>query len=465
MKRKILGLMMAIVAALPVFVNAEEGSVKIGETIYPTLKEAVEAVEVCTEEPCETTTITVLKSHESSGIKFASGKYLEIDLGGFTVTFKEPTIGSKGTETQDIQILKNSEITFKNGKLVSSDTESSKMFIQNYADLTLKNVEIDATNELNQYALSNNSGTVSMEGTTSIKATKVAFDVYGWYTYYKNGPQVTVNTTGTIEGTIEVTADSATPTTALSLVIKNMNHVGEIYIQEGLESNVIIKAGSYTDENAAAIVTPAEGSVVYPVRTEEGLKYVVATEDDVVSAPYEAEEALNAKEVEEALAELEKSEVDEAKELAAAIKKALEGKVTVSAHSIFYGKFLGENIISGEETNQPKEGEKVAVTLNVPETLEKVKDGFNRKYSVIRIHYNEETDKYEVDVLEAKANEDGTVTFETDKFSTYFLAYEDVKAATNPDTFDGISLYMIIASVSLIGLVSLITYVKKAKSY
>lgn len=248
MKKKVLGLMMATLAMLPVFVNAEEGSVKIGDKTYATLKEAVEAVEVCETNSCETTTITVLEDHETSGIKFESGKYLSIDLGGYTVTFVEPTVGSAGTETNDMQLLKDSEITFQNGTLVSSDTENSKIFIQNYADLTLKDVEIIATNELNQYAVSNNSGEVSIEGTTSIEATNVAFDVYGWYTSYQDGPQVTVDTTGTIDGDIEVTADSATTTKELSLVVKNINHVGEIYIQEGLEGNVTIEAGSYTDQ-------------------------------------------------------------------------------------------------------------------------------------------------------------------------------------------------------------------------
>jgi len=90
--------------------------------------------------------------------------------------------------------------------------------------------------------------------------------------------------------------------------------------------------------------------------------------------------------------------------------------------------------------------------------------GFTRKYVVIRVHYNEETQEYETTVLPA-TEKDGTVTFETDRFSTYVLAYEDVKTTTNPPTFDGISLYMMIAAASLIGLVSLIAYAKKAKSY
>ena len=408
MKRKFLGLMMAIAFSMPIFVNAEEGNVQIGETKYSTLKDAVEAVAVCTEEPCETTTITVVEDHTTSGIKFASGKYLVIDLNGHTVTFQGPTVGSKGTETQDMQILKNSTITFKNGKFVSSNTEASKMFIQNYANLTLKDIEIDATNEKNLYALSNNSGDVSIEGTTSIKAKKVAFDVCGYHAHgYPVGPKVVVNTTGTIEGVIEVTHDGGTATRELSLLIQNMNHVGTMTIQEGLEDNVTVEV---------------KDSDLYPIETEEGTKYVVATEEEVVDTPYEAEEPMTAEEVKEAFAELEKEEDPEVKELFSALKKALEGKVIASAHDIYYASFIGENLVLGTEKQPNKE---VEVTINVPTTLEKVKEGYTRKYSVVRLHWNEDTQKYEIDTLEAKDNKEGTVTFKTDKIT--IESEQDVK--------------------------------------
>ena len=251
MKKKVLGLMMAFLAATPVFVNAEGNAVKIGETPYATLKDAVEAVEVCAEETCETTTINVTADHETSGIVFPSGLDIVVELGGYTVSFLPPTVGSAGTETIDMQILKDSDVVFQNGKLVSSDSEDSKMFIQNYANLTIKDVEIVATNEENLYALSNNSGDVNIIGKTSIKAKRVAFDVCGYHAGgYPVGPKVIVNTTGTIEGTIEVTRDGGTATRELELVIENINHVGEMSIQEGLENNVTVEGGSYTDENA-----------------------------------------------------------------------------------------------------------------------------------------------------------------------------------------------------------------------
>ena len=65
----------------------------------------------------------------------------------------------------------------------------------------------------------------------------------------------------------------------------------------------------------------------------------------------------------------------------------MEGKTGVSAHNILYGSFIGDNVVTTEAEKQP--GKKVKVTLDIPNTLEKVKEGYTRKYSVIRIHMNE----------------------------------------------------------------------------
>lgn len=457
MKKKLFGFLAMFVAACPFMVNAAGEAVKIGGTSYPTLKEAVEAVEVCNDTDCETTTINVVASHETSGIIFASGKHIVVDLGGFTVTFKEPTVGSKGTETIDMQILKDSTITFKNGKFVSSNTESSKMFIQNYANLTLRDVEIIAMNDLNLYALSNNSGDVSIEGNTSIKAKKVAFDVCGYHSY-PIGPKVVVDTTGVIEGTIEVTKVIKTEVTReLSLLVKNIKHIGNIDIQEGLESFVTFQNGSYTDDKASEIVKPEEGSDVYSVVDSETgeTKYVVAADNDVEQSVYETD-SWTAKEFEESLEELKKD--DSKKELLAELDKVLSGKTTVSVHNLFYGSFIGNDLIVDSNVSELKKG--VEVKLNIPETLEKVKDGYSRKYSIVRIHINDDGE-FEVTVLDAKENKDGTVVAETDKFSTYILTYEDVKNPENPKTYDGIGSYVIFGSLALVLLAVIGVFSKK----
>lgn len=67
----------------------------------------------------------------------------------------------------------------------------------------------------------------------------------------------------------------------------------------------------------------------------------------------------------------------------------------------------------------PETSEKLTFKVAIPENLKK--DG--RKFYVLRLH-DGKIDKLPV-------NEDGT--FETDKFSSYMLVYEDVKATT-PET-------------------------------
>lgn len=89
----------------------------------------------------------------------------------------------------------------------------------------------------------------------------------------------------------------------------------------------------------------------------------------------------------------------------------------------------------------------VAVTLNIPSDMEKVKDGFTRKYYIVRVHDGK------TDILDTTLNADGTLTFKTDKFSTYSLVYTDTETnIDNPKTSDNIALYLVFAGVSFIGL-------------
>lgn len=65
----------------------------------------------------------------------------------------------------------------------------------------------------------------------------------------------------------------------------------------------------------------------------------------------------------------------------------------------------------------------VTFTLSIPENLKK--DG--RVFYIIRVHANGAAE-----TLTVNNNQDGTITFKTDKFSTYALAYADTPATT-PD--------------------------------
>lgn len=90
----------------------------------------------------------------------------------------------------------------------------------------------------------------------------------------------------------------------------------------------------------------------------------------------------------------------------------------------------------------------VSIKLQLPSTLASVKKGFKRTYYVIRLHDGVTT------VLPAVDNGDRTITFKSDKFSTYTLVYNDseIKKVTNPETSDNALVYFAVATISLAGL-------------
>ena len=80
-------------------------------------------------------------------------------------------------------------------------------------------------------------------------------------------------------------------------------------------------------------------------------------------------------------------------------------------------------------TGEVKElADEVTFTIAVPKELKAVKDGYTREYYVIRVHEGK-TDKLPVTV-----NADGTLSFKTDRFSTYALAYTDKETPKTGDT-------------------------------
>ena len=182
---------------------------KIGDTTYPTLAAAVAAAQ-------DGATITILRNTIGAGVVI--DKSVTIDFAKNLYSFKSG-VGSNGTETNGLQILAGNEVTLKNGALEVAPKFRNNFYIlvQNYADLNVVDMKLDGTNldkysstDGDSYALSNNSGTVNITGNTAIKANDegalaFAFDVCKYQNYA--APVVNVNTTGIIDGKIEVTAE------------------------------------------------------------------------------------------------------------------------------------------------------------------------------------------------------------------------------------------------------------------
>lgn len=236
MFRKIAGLACAMALLLALFtlpaartaLAGDNDAAKIGDKTYETLEAAFADVPDGTQ-----TTITLLRNASGNGIQVAGTKNITFDLGGFTYTIDGDAVGSSGTETNGFQLLKGATVKFQNGTITST---KAKILIQNYCNLTLQDVLLDGTqlNYAAPYTLSLNCGKIQITGNTSIlaKSGGVAFDLYYWATNgYTEGVQVTVDTTGTISGPIELTTDSSGAETAAQynkLVIQNIRHEGTI---------------------------------------------------------------------------------------------------------------------------------------------------------------------------------------------------------------------------------------------
>ena len=166
-------------------------------------------------------------------------------------------VGSTGSETNGLQLLKGSKVTLRNGIIKST---KANILIQNYCDLTLEDVTLDASESVGanegSYVISNNHGTVKILGSTSILAPagKVAFDVYYWTPAYKDGVNVYVNTTGTLSGAIEYGCSSGSETaseTLSSLVIDNAVLENSSFKTTLARPNVKVAAAVFAD--AAAV--------------------------------------------------------------------------------------------------------------------------------------------------------------------------------------------------------------------
>ena len=123
-----------------------------------------------------------------------------------------------------------------------------------------------------------------------------------------------------------------------------------------------------------------------------------------------------------------------------------------------------KNNVTGEALGTITElNNKIKFNMALPENLTKVEDGYTRKYYIVRYHDG----KSEM----IPATIDGNVlTFESDKFSTYALAYEDTEIVVtppieNPSTSDNIMLSITAGTLSIIGLVLVAKSIAKRRKY
>ena len=242
---------------------------RIGEVYYETLAAAVEAA---------VTNDVIYLICNAKGEGIVINKSFTIDFDGFTYSFTEPAVGSTGTQSNGFQILNGNNVTLTNGTLNVDSEYSSKYYIlvQNYANLNVIDMTLDGTNldkwsatDGDSYVLSNNSGEVNIGGETNIIANDegdlaFAFDACDKTSWGYELPTVTVNTTGTIDGGIEVSANLYI--TAANLAERSyilMQENGEFFhngITATVKKPIKATSGVYgAKESWNTISTPVEG--------------------------------------------------------------------------------------------------------------------------------------------------------------------------------------------------------------
>ena len=111
--------------------------------------------------------------------------------------------------------------------------------------------------------------------------------------------------------------------------------------------------------------------------------------------------------------------------ISASDKEKINASATNADNIAFFDISLFKEIsISGQSrvaTSIHELATPLKLTIGVPKSFPAVADGYTRTYEVIRLHEGN------VEKLPTTSNADGTITFETDKFSTYALAYTDTK--------------------------------------
>lgn len=147
--------------------------------------------------------------------------------------------------------------------------------------------------------------------------------------------------------------------------------------------------------------------------------------------------------------EVDQEEVEVSKFATALEEKTKEGKIA----SYFDISIAVKDAMSNKELGKlTKLSEGIELIVNLPQDLPEVEEGYQRVYYILREHDGEVT------VLKTNVSDDGkAVSFTSDEFSTYALAYEDIKNAesTNPNTIDKAPVYLAVGAIALTVLTAL----------
>lgn len=418
----------------------------------------------------EITTDTTLTENVTDGILVKSGSDVTLNLAGYDVT---------NNSGDTIKIEKGAKLTITGKGNVTNELDDYAV-IHNLGTLTVKNGTYSRVETVKvTYYVVLNHGVMTIDGGTfKISSPDVGNSASslidnGWYHPEQNtdkamseltindGEFLIENNNKYIKnddyGIMTINGGTFTmvePCTAVIGTVGNysgkelltvnngtFNYTGTKYAIWNKVGDAVINGGTYnlTDANAkVSNIEVSTGKKEYPVLYSDT---VIVVEDEDLK---EIVEVVN---------------VDEttlpSEEITLIVEKTKDKYTVVGYYDINLYKGLDENTKVEQLTEST---DKVKVTLDIPTTIDELKDGYERTYYVIRVHNGK------TEVLETVLSKDGkSLTFETDKFSTYSLTYVDSKnEVKNPQTADNIMIYAIIGLISLAGIV--VTFKKLSKN-
>ena len=210
--------------------------------------------------PAEATTITLLADCAGGGIGSDGDNYMNyvIDFNGHTYTVGAPAVGSTGTVSQGIRVLKGSTAKFMNGTLKAANYNDLVQVVHTYGDVTFQDFTVDASEDTYAWAaVEPDNGTLNILGDSSILARTgnyglyVAFWPRGGYT---DGTTVTIDTTGKITGKLayewDDVADSSKQQTESKAILNIENGNFDIIVTEDYDYPLRGKKGSCSYEKA-----------------------------------------------------------------------------------------------------------------------------------------------------------------------------------------------------------------------
>ena len=140
-------------------------------------------------------------------------------------------------------------------------------------------------------------------------------------------------------------------------------------------------------------------------------------------------------------------------------KKLVEEKIGENKAAVYLDITLFKQIGNREAKKIPNTKGLVTITFQVPNDLINRDVSVARKYQIVRVHEGVTS------IIDAVFNEEtGEITFETDKFSTYALIYNDVQVEMN-QTGDPVSVWPWILLMVGVGMIVLCTKVGSVNKF